>query len=312
MWPSFKNCAFAFVSPNFCWRKTETLLGARDRNLADKWIPAICRNLPLCAETPPSQTEVILMDSEVKGNPNPHVPPTQVSSPTADAWWELCLDIKSVGMGRWREMGKAKQGKTCRGKAKGNIIMQLLSPSATFNFTLYIKEVKARVLNSPLSSAQYFLSAALWGRPLFKNTEFGYTQVCQNLAPAWAEVSTKQISLPRTTELWEDNHTSWGLLWKGRGWWHSLSHHNKMKINDWKPEPQPNGRSLQTTVCTKLQAQSALSPHARSLWDLLCDDMYEGVRAYSLPKEAPDRGTSTFWKCRLVWPPYCQRAIRVM
>lgn len=79
LWNSAHTCVFTFDSPTFYWRKIEKLLGTRDRNLADKWIPAICRNTPLFAETPPSQTEVILMDSEVKGNPNPNVPLTQVS-----------------------------------------------------------------------------------------------------------------------------------------------------------------------------------------------------------------------------------------
>lgn len=151
MWPSFKKkCVFIFVSPNFCWRKTETLFGARDQNLADKWIPAISRNLPLCAETPPSQTEVILMDwGEGKSKPT-RSPDSSLSSPTADAWEELYSTNKSTRMGRWGEMGRKKQGKTCTEQAKSNIIMQFLSPSATFNFTLYIKEVKVRVLNPPV------------------------------------------------------------------------------------------------------------------------------------------------------------------
>lgn len=155
---------------------------------------------------------------------------------------------------------------------------------------------------------------------LSSKIEFGSTQVCQNLASAWAEVSAKQISLPRTTELWEDNHASWGLLWKGWGWWHSPSHRSKMKINDWKPELQPNGRSLQTRCVQscKLRVAETLSPHAfsRSLWDLLHTQrnvvtwMKRWGPLPTLKKHQTWRNILLFkaWPCMTH---YCQQAIRV-
>lgn len=58
------------------------------------------------------------------------------------------------------------------------------------------------------------------------------------------------------------------VVGEGGGWWHSLSHHSKMKTNDWKPERRPNGRSLQTRCAQswELGAARALSPHVLSLW----------------------------------------------
>lgn len=83
------------------------------------------------------------------------------------------------------------------------------------------------------------------------------------------------------------------VVGEGKGWWHSLSHHRKMKINYWKPERQPNGKSLQTwrAQSCKLRVAKALSPHALSAGPTIrpeeCDDMTEGVRACFPTGEAP-------------------------
>lgn len=132
----FVNVFLHLPPLNSCRRKKT---GTRHHKLTDKWIPAMCRNPPLCVETPPSQTEVILMDSEMKENPNPHVPLTQVSQCNrADAWWEFCYTNRSSGTGGWRERGRKKWGKTATDGAKSNTTAPLLSISK-FSFMLDIK-----------------------------------------------------------------------------------------------------------------------------------------------------------------------------
>lgn len=127
----------------------------------------------------------------------------------------------------------------------------------------------------------------------------------------------KQISLPRTNELWEDSRASWGLL--GEGWWHSLPHHSKMKINYWKPERQPNGKSLQTwrAQSCALRVAKAVSPHALSVGPTVrpeeCDDMTEGLRARSPAGGAPgNRGTSSLWRSTPLSSRYCHLARHMM
>lgn len=165
---SFKKCVFTFASPNSCWRKTETSLGTRDHKLADKWIPAMCRNPPLCAESPPSQTEVIPMDSEVKGNPNPHVPLTQASrSNTADAWWELCYTNRSSGTGGWREMGRKKRGKTATDGAKSNTIVLFLSPSASLTSCCISRGWESEYQILHLDQVSAFSTGGRWASCLF-------------------------------------------------------------------------------------------------------------------------------------------------
>lgn len=41
-----------------------------------------------------------------------------------------------------------------------------------------------------------------------------------------------------------------GVVGEGECWWHSLSHHSKMKINYWKPEWQPSEKPLGPTAHT--------------------------------------------------------------
>lgn len=117
------------------YRKAENLFGKRDHSAEDKWIPATWRNWPLSAENPPSQTEVILMAFEVKGNPNPHIPPTRVSDSTTQSMHSESSaappTTRVQGRARWREMGGEKWRKTVVQSSKSNMTMLFLSPSAS-------------------------------------------------------------------------------------------------------------------------------------------------------------------------------------
>lgn len=161
---------FTFASANFCWRKTETLLGTRDHNLADKWIPAICRNPPLSAETQPSQTEVILMDSEKEGNPNPHVPLTQVSQVQhSRCMVRALLHQQELRDGRMKRNGKKETRKNSHMRSQEQHNHAVSFSISKFNFMLYIKGVRVRVPHPPFGSNQCFSTCgwmsqlSLWG-----------------------------------------------------------------------------------------------------------------------------------------------------
>lgn len=75
------------------------------------------------------------MAFEVKGNPNPHIPPTQVSDSTTQ-WMHSESSAaqpatRVQGRERWREMGGEKWRKTVVQSSKSNITMLFLSPSAS-------------------------------------------------------------------------------------------------------------------------------------------------------------------------------------
>lgn len=188
---------FLHLPSTFCWRKIEKLLGTRDRSLADKWIPAICRNPPRFAETPPSQTEVTLMDSEVKGNPNPNVPLTQVfQSNTADAWWELCSTNRRSGTWRWREMGRKTLRKNSHKRSQEQHNHAVSLSISKFNSVLYIRRVR-----DP--------------HPLFGSIQCFWT----HFRSRWGlsrYISHASLNCGKATM----SHK--GLLEEGRGWWHRL------------------------------------------------------------------------------------------
>lgn len=85
-----------------------------------------------------------------------------------------------------------------------------------------------------------------------------------------------------------------GVVGEGECWWHSLSHHSKMKINYWKPEWQPSEKSLQTWRAPSCELGAAKDPVA-------------AMKSERVPPPTPhewgettnDKATrSSFWRSR--------------
>lgn len=130
-------------------------------NREDKWI---CRNWPLSAETPPTQTGVILMAFEVKGNPNPHIPPTQVSDSTTQPMHrELGCSTNNKGSGT-REMkrnGRREVKENSRAIIQEQHNHAVSLSISKFNFMLKWENVWTPHL--PFGSFQYFsVDLCLW------------------------------------------------------------------------------------------------------------------------------------------------------
>lgn len=146
-------------------KKQKLSLKRQNAEWADKWIPAFCRNSPLCAETPPSQTEVILTAFEMKANPNPHIPLTRFhrGQNAADARWELPFTNGSSGLGGRGEMGRRKRREnSCWGIQEQQTGAASLSISE-FNFMRYLHQVRIRAPHRPF----WIISMLLhWGRQL--------------------------------------------------------------------------------------------------------------------------------------------------
>lgn len=157
------------------------------------------------------------MAFEVKGNPNPHIPPTQVSNSTTQSMHSESSaappTTRVQRRERWREMGGEKWRKTVVQSSKSNITMLFLSPSASLtscwsgrmsechifhldNFSAFpltsvfgISWQKWIIFQNPNIALDHYLTNGFWRAVAVENAEIGkwgkkrllHYLECQNL-----------------------------------------------------------------------------------------------------------------------------------